>query len=140
MILLPLSAVRSSDKLTRDALFLHSGLIVAPLVAGDGALRYLRSELMDLKRQERIDGAHDDLDGCVRWFRAVLAAEARTALGDLYDRAFEPPAPEDEASAAYCPRCHTQYVTAAQRTCVDCPDVLLKTFTSSGCPAIGQSA
>ena len=51
MAVLPLSAMRSADKLTKDALSVYSGLVIAPhLCGGTASLKYLRAELMDFER------------------------------------------------------------------------------------------
>jgi hypothetical protein len=130
MAVLPLSAMRSADKLTKDALSLYSGLVVAPrLCGGPASLKYLRAELMDFERDEDQPDVTDDVTRCVQWFREVLAAASGAALKRLEIEAFAPPVREDDCES-YCPRCHGQYLSTDARSCSGCPDVQLVRFDS----------
>ena len=127
MAVLPLSAMRSADKLTKDALSLFSGLVVAPHFCGPASWAYLRAELMDFQ----CAGDQSDLAGdaaqCVQWFRELLALESDAALKRLAIDPFRPPVREDERGS-YCPRCHAQYLSTDARSCSACADVQLVRF------------
>lgn len=130
MAVLPLSAMRSADKLTKDALSVYSGLVIAPhLCGGTASLKYLRAELMDFERDGDQPDTTGDVARCVQWFRELLAEESEAALRRLGIDAFAPPAREDDCES-YCPRCHGQYLLADARCCSACPEVQLVRFDS----------
>lgn len=133
MAVLPLSAMRSADKLTKDALSLYSGLVVAPRVCGSASRTYLRAELMDFERAGEESDLAGDAAQCVQWFREVLAVESDAALKRLAIDAFKPPVREDDCGS-YCPRCHTQYLSTDARSCSACPEVQLVRFDSVAPP------
>jgi hypothetical protein len=128
MAVLPLSAMRGADKLTRDALSLYSGLVIAPyLCGGTASLAYLRAESMDFARSGDSLEAADDAADCIRWFRELLMAESEKALKRLHLDPFKAPLRED-ACESYCPRCHSQYLSRDARSCSVCADVQLVRF------------
>jgi len=127
MVVLPLSAMRSADKLTKDALSLYSGLVVAPHLCGSASWTYLRAELMDFQCAEDGLNLAGDAARCVQWFRELLALESNAALKRLAIDPFRPPLREDERGS-YCPRCHGQYLSTDARSCSACPDVQLVRF------------
>jgi hypothetical protein len=128
MAVLPLSAMRGADKLTRDALSLYSGLVVAPhLCGGMASLAYLRAESMDFECSGDPPAAAGDAAECIRWFRELLMAESEAALKRLHLDPFQAPLREDDC-VSYCPRCHSQYLPGDARSCSVCPDVHLVRF------------
>lgn len=128
MAVLPLSAMRGADKLTRDALSLYSGLVVAPcLCGGTASLAYLRAESMDFECSGDSLEAAGDAAECIRWFRELLMAESEAALKRLHLDPFKAPLRDDDCES-YCPRCHSQYLPGDARSCSVCPDVQLVRF------------
>jgi hypothetical protein len=128
MAVLPMSAMRGADKLTRDALSLYSGLVIAPhLCGGTASLAYLRAESMDFECSGDSLEAAGDAAECIRWFRELLLAESEAALKRLHLDPFKAPLREDDCES-YCPRCHSQYLSGNTRSCSVCADVQLVRF------------
>jgi hypothetical protein len=140
MAVLPLSAMRGADKLTRDALSVYSGLVVAPYLCGGAAsLAYLRAESMDFDRGGDQPEAAGDAAECIQWFRELLITESESALKRLHLEPFQAPLREDGCES-YCPRCHSQYLSADPQSCSVCPDVQLVRFHGLASSAEGDKS
>jgi predicted transcriptional regulator len=122
MVAIPIAAIRAVDKLSRERLRSFSAAVVAPALCGvTAATPLLRRAWFDLP------DASAAPDRCTAWFLERVRKETKAAL----DRQHVPilSAPEAQpAMARYCPRCHTQFTTAARRDCSECAGVQLVSF------------
>jgi len=131
LVLSPASAMRSAESLLRYGLVeFHPLAVAAALSSERRAAALARLALLALRHPLPSEIPADPAAGRVdQWFRSQLFEDLQGALGRAGIEAaalVAPPAPLPD-SAAYCPRCHNQFV-AAQATCPDCGDLPLVPF------------
>lgn len=129
-ILSPLTAIRSADSLTLNALSPFHPLLLASLLLDSGFSAFARTVIRDLKYPIRRGLTDPQARAIMDWHAAweleactqFLEVENLITLEDLLA-----PPPWDGVSSAYCPRCSCQFATAADR-CPDCQNVELIDF------------
>ncbi len=131
MILLPLSAMRAVDRLSRELFPDCDALVVLPEICGlPAALPVLRRQWFDLEQVAAATSAEsniedDDAAGrCRQWFSRAQQAAAQSAAPNIV-RALLAAPPAEEGMTSYCPRCHSQYA-AGPNACGDCGGLTLQ--------------
>ena len=131
--LAPTSAMRAHDALSRPLLEAFHPLAVAKVFLNASAFNGFARRIV-------IDQRHPALPLCPneqppaqaaeKFFRQQFLAAAEqflTQQGIEPAKLCRPPAPSEESSRAYCPRCEAQF-TSADGQCVDCGGVALVAF------------
>jgi hypothetical protein len=131
LLLSPASAMRSAESLLRPGLVEFHPLAVAAVLSSKRRCAALaKPTLLELRHPLPADMPGDPAAGRVeQWFRTRLVESLERALGRAGIEAaalVEPPTPLGDA-AAYCPRCHNQFVSA-RGTCKDCGELTLQPF------------
>jgi hypothetical protein len=135
MVLLPVAAIRCSDKLSRDALCRFSWAVVSPMLCDpEDATRISRLQFVDLSRLEdsRPSAPPTPAVECAEWFRQLLVKETGATLKRLKVAVSKAPAREDEAMTSFCPRCHAQFHRGAATSCPACSGIHLVEFDRAG--------
>lgn len=129
MILCPPVAIRSADFLTRDLLSEYSPIVVARLLARDGANEFVRAFIRDLRHPLKHEISDETAADIVSW---AGAEQLRHCLEYVQDtsQVLDSTQPEGE-SVSYCPRCGSQFVVPAGE-CPDCPGVARVPFSEHG--------
>jgi hypothetical protein len=139
MVLLPVSAMRCVDKLSRDALSGYGWAVVSPMVCGvEKALPVLRQRFIDVSTGSDDFGygtVSTSAVDCAQWFRQLVASETKAALDRLNVPVLHAPVPDDETMVSYCPRCHEQFRCGDAPSCPDCSNVQLISFCPPDSPA-----
>lgn len=112
----PLAAMRASDVLGRHLLADLAPLAAATLLPRERFRDAARRELAELRFA--VEPRDAWLDERRRRALARFLAAEKVDVEAL----FAPPAPDDPAVRAYCPRCRAQYVTARER-CASCDGI-----------------
>ena len=132
MILLPVSAIRCVDKLSRDALCRYSPAVVLPILCDrEIAAPVLRRQFIDLQNGLDTVGEDDAVMPamqCARWFHEALTLQTKAALDRLNVAVLHAPIQDDEAMVSYCPRCHAQFGCASSESCPACSGIRLASF------------
>jgi hypothetical protein len=122
MVAIPIAAIRSVDKLSRERLRAFSPTVIVPSLCGAAvATPLLRRVWFDLPVPA---GAPDR---CTAWFLELLRQETKAALDRQKVPVLSPPE-KDPGMSNYCPRCHTQFTAGRRGDCPECPDMRLASF------------
>ena len=122
MVAIPIAAIRSVDKLSRELLRAFSTTAIVPTLCGAAiATPLLRRAWFDLPDATRAP------DRCTAWFLELLRRETKMALDRQKILVLAPPEREPGMSS-YCPRCHTQFTTDRRGECPECPGMPLASF------------
>jgi hypothetical protein len=132
MVLLPVAAIRCSDKLSRNVLCHFSWAVVTPMLCDiEDATRVSRLQFVDLSRPMEDGGpaaAMKSAVDCALWFRGLLISETGAALKRLKVAVSKAPARDDETMIFFCPRCHAQFGRGANDSCPVCAGIHLVEF------------
>lgn len=134
ILLMPTTAIRACDLLSKQLLVGHDPLAIAAVVCpSDRFLDFSRRVLLDLKYtalpvcpppdQEPVVAEHTLR---VRHFAESLVRRQGYSLDVL----MAPPEPEETQNLSFCPRCDAQYVTP-RGVCNDCGGIPLQGFRNS---------
>ncbi|HTL57875.1 MAG TPA: hypothetical protein VL361_19460 [Candidatus Limnocylindrales bacterium] len=136
VLLSPATAIRTIDLLSRPLFEQFHPLAVAKVLCAEAQFRALARDLLR-------ELHYPALPLCPSGDPAGIAAEMETrsflkaGVESLVKKAgldpgelLHPPAPADETSRAYCPRCLAQFTTTSG-TCADCGGVPLVPFTKT---------
>ena len=127
MILLPVGAIRAAVNLSRPVLEPYGPFAVLPALCRDNAAGDLRLALWDLQRMPVGDTVPTAWSSCVEWCREATVSSAIASIRASSIDLYAAPAPEDEGSVSYCPRCHAQFKSASV-SCHLCDDVQVVPF------------
>ena len=132
MILCPPVAIRATDLLTKHLLSEYSPVVVATLLSGPNANKFVRGFILDLQHPLKHE-VSDDAAEIVTWaageqLQRCLAHLKRS--GYAKSKVLLAPPASDEDSISYCPRCGCQFVVSSG-ACPDCPGVELVAFPKS---------
>ncbi len=131
--LAPTSAMRAHDALSRPLLETFHPLAVAKVFLDERAfVEFARCILRDLRHPARPICPNElpQAQATELFFRRTLLAAAEgflTAQGIKLEDLPRAPAPSDESSRAYCPRCEAQF-TSTDGRCADCGGLELVAF------------
>jgi hypothetical protein len=123
MILCPPAAIRAADLLTRDLLSNYNPIVVAHLLAGTQAQRFIRSFILDLQHPLKHESSNETAAEIIEWSVAdqlrqcVAYVEHKKSLKGLLA-----PLKATGDFNSYCPRCECKF-TLGERECPDCPGV-----------------
>jgi hypothetical protein len=132
--LAPTSAMRAHDTLSRPLLESFHPLAVAQIFLDNRDFReFARRSLLDLRHPAlpSCPNGMPEAQTAERFFRETLLATTEEFLskqGVELEKLCRAPAPGDESSRAYCPRCEAQF-TSAEGRCADCGGLALVAFT-----------
>lgn len=126
ILLLPLAAMRSVDRLSREFGSRYNAIALVPVLCERrAATGFLRRQGVDLERLVNEDGS-DEAGKCCRWFAAAMLREMNQSIeGRGWD--IHLPPEQCETMHSYCPRCHAQYL-AKSSVCEDCDGLPLRLF------------
>jgi hypothetical protein len=131
--LAPASAMRAHDALSRPLLEAFHPLAAANVLLPAASFRALARRALRDVRQPALPTCPNPQAAAVAtelFFRAALRTTMEAFLkthGIEPDELCRAPEPAEAASRAYCPRCETQFATAAAR-CADCGGLALVAF------------
>lgn len=134
--LAPTSAMRAHDALSRPLLETFHPLAVAQVSLPErDFVEFARRMLLDLRRPALPSCPNEtpDAQTAERFFRETLLATTEKFLskqGVELEKLCRAPAPGDESSRAYCPRCEAQF-TSAEGCCADCGGLALVAFAQT---------
>jgi hypothetical protein len=131
LLLSPGAAMRSADSLLRCGLAeFHPLAVAAVLSSRRRAVALAKPALLAMRHPLPAELPTDPAAArAEQWFRGRVAEALEQALGraGIEVAALLEPPPRLADAAAYCPRCHNQFVSA-QQTCSDCSELVLRPF------------
>ena len=130
MVLCPPVAIRSPDFLTRNLLSEYSPVVVARLLAHDGADEFVRAFIRDLRHPLKHEISDEIAADIVSWAGAEQLRHCLEYVQDTSQVLLDSTQPEGD-SVSYCPRCGSQFVVT-DGECPDCPGVARVTFSERG--------
>ena len=130
MVLCPPVAIRSVDFLTRNLLSEYSPVVVARLLARDGADELVRAFIRDLRHPLKHELSPEAAADIVSWASAEQLRHCLEYVQDTSQVFVDSTQPEGD-SVSYCPRCRSQFVIPSGE-CPDCPGVARVAFSKSG--------
>jgi len=125
MILCPPAAIRAGDLLTRDLLSNYHPIVLAYLLAGAHAHRFIRSFILDLQHPLKHEFSNETAAEIVEWNvtaqlkQCVVYVDRNKSLKGLLA-----PLSATRDFNSYCPRCECRF-TISTGECPDCPGVEL---------------
>ena len=125
MILCPPAAIRAADLLTRDLMSNYNPIVVAHLLAGSHAHRFIRSFILDLQHPLSHEFSNEIAAEVIEWSVAdqlrqcVAYIERKKNLKNLLA-----PLKATGDFYSYCPRCECKFMRG-ESECPDCPGVEL---------------
>ena len=125
MILCPPAAIRAADLLTRDLLSNYNPIVVAHLLAGTHAQRFIRSFILDLQHPLKHESSNETAAEIIEWSAAdqlrqcVAYVEHKKSFKGLLA-----PLKATGDFNSYCPRCECKFMLG-ESECPDCPGVEL---------------
>lgn len=126
MAFFPLAAFRACDRLSKELMWRFEPVaMVAAFCKPAAYTSVIRPMVFDLSRPP---AAGDSAPAtCLAWHHEVLTAQLSELLRGAACHPLTAPAREDASMAAFCPRCHAQYLDGRE-ACSTCAAVMLEPF------------